>query len=280
MRTTVLASLALLAFAGNSLLCRLALADEQIDPGSFTLVRLTAGALLLTGYLWRDRPFSREHFSGPSALALFIYAAAFSFAYLSLTAGTGALLLFGAVQLTMITWGIARGDRLTPLQWLGLTLAIAGVVLLLLPGWSSPSPVSAALMISAGIAWGSYSLLGKRARHPVHATASNFIWAVPLAALTWLLALASGLGPMHASALGILYAITSGALTSGLGYVIWYTVLPALRPTTAATIQLTVPLLTTLAAIALLGEPFTLKLLAPMIAILGGVGLVIRYRKV
>lgn len=267
----VLTVLALLAFAGNSLLCRAALAHTPIDAASFTTIRLAAGALTLWLLVQLTRSEATGRGSWPSALALFAYAGAFSFAYISLSTGTGALLLFGSVQASMIGWGLVKGERFLPLQLAGLLLALAGLVGLLLPGLSAPPLGGALLMIAAGVAWGVYSLRGKGAGDPLRVTAGNFVRTVPVALFMSLLFLNSAQVDMA----GALYAIASGAITSGIGYAIWYTVLPQLKATSAATLQLGVPVIAALGGIALLGEPLTLRLLLASVAILGGIALVI-----
>jgi drug/metabolite transporter (DMT)-like permease len=270
-RVFVLTVLAMIAFAGTSLLCRVALRENAIDPASFTLIRLAAGAMMLCAIALVRNASWRGAGSWPSGMALFGYAAAFSFAYVSLSAGTGALLLFGAVQATMILWGWWRGERLHARQFVGLALAVAGLVALVSPGLSAPPFVGSVLMIGAGFAWGVYSLRGKAAGDPVDATTGNFIRAVPFA-----IALALAFAPwLRADAEGVGYAILSGAIASGLGYVIWYSVLPSLRPANAATVQLSVPVLTALAGILLLGEPLTLRFFIAAVAILGGIALVV-----
>ena len=273
-KLALLTGLALLAFAGNSLLCRAALRESQIDADSFTAIRLCSGALVLY-LLVRARPgLPAGQGSWASALALFAYAAAFSFAYLSLPAGTGALLLFGAVQASMIAWGYIKGERLRGLQLAGLTLGIGGLVGLLLPGLSAPPLVGSLLMIGAGVAWGAYSLRGKGAGDPTRVTAGNFLRTVPMALLLSALTLSQA----RVDAAGTAYAVASGAITSGLGYALWYGALPALRSSTAATLQLSVPVIAAVGGIVLLGEPPTLRLLLAALAILGGIGLVIRSR--
>ena len=263
--------LALAAFAGNSLLCRAALAHAHIDAASFTAVRLLSGAAVLW-LLVRLRGGARTgRGDWLSALALFAYAAGFSFSYLHLTAAVGALLLFGAVQTTMIGFGLVSGERLRLFQIAGLALACAGLVGLLLPGLSSPPLTGALLMLGAGAAWGIYSLRGKRGGDPLQVTAGNFARAVPMA-LALSIALLARASPDPA---GIGYAIVSGALASGVGYAIWYTALPFLKSTTAATVQLSVPVLAALGGIFFLGEPLTLRLLASSVAILGGIALVV-----
>ena len=275
-RTLLLTTLAMLAFAGNSLLCRAALRDAAIDPAGFTALRLVAGAVTL----WLLLRLRQNHQSFASAgswygaIALFVYAATFSFAYVSLDAGAGALLLFGAVQLSMVAWGLLRGERLDARQLAGMLLALGGLVALLLPGSSTPSLGAALLMLVSGAAWGAYSLLGRSARDPLPAAASSFLLAAPLAILLGLVML----GQLHWSPAGVLYAVLSGALTSGLGYAIWYAVLPRLAAIQAASVQLSVPLLTALAGALLLGEALTVRLVLAGAAILGGVGLVLRAR--
>lgn len=275
-RTLLLTTLAMLAFAGNSLLCRAALRDASIDPASFTALRLVAGAvtLWLLLRLRSNRKTIASSGSWYGAVALFVYAAAFSFAYVGLDAGAGALLLFGAVQLSMVTWGLLRGERLDALQGGGMLLALGGLVALLLPGSNAPSLDAALLMLVSGAAWGAYSLLGRGARDPLPAAAASFLLAAPLAVLFGLIMR----DQLQWSPAGILYAVLSGALTSGVGYAIWYAVLPRLAAIQAASVQLSVPLLTALAGALLLGEPLTVRLLLAGTAILGGVGLVLRAR--
>jgi len=269
-----LTSLVMLAFAGNSLLCRLALTQTGIDAASFTTLRLAAGALALWLLVLFKASPDPGRGSWGSALALFAYAAGFSFAYLRLTTATGALLLFGAVQMTMIGHGLWVGERLRTLQWAGLGLALGGLVWLLLPGLAAPPLVGALLMLSAGIAWGIYSLRGRAPGDPSGITAGNFLRAGPLAILLnlWL---APGLVKDWT---GIGYALVSGGLASGLVYVLWYRILPELKAADAATVQLSVPVLAALGGIVWLGEPLTLRLVLAAVATLGGIFLVIRGR--
>ncbi len=283
-RALVYTALAMLAFAGNSLLCRVALKHTAIDPASFTSIRLAAGALTLWLIVqMRQRSHAdgvAGHGNWTSALALFVYAIAFSFAYVQLSAATGALLLFGAVQATMIGRGLWVGDKLGSWQWAGFLLAAAGLVGLLLPGFSAPPMTSAAWMISAGVAWGVYSLRGKSAGDPTQVTAGNFIRAAPLAMLLSLVIFAGARvdGRINGAGLdlsGVLYAVASGAITSGIGYAIWYTALPALKATQAATVQLSVPVIAALGGILWLGESLSLRLVLASMAILGGIALVI-----
>lgn len=265
---------AMLAFAANSLLCRAALRDTAIDPATFTLLRLASGAIVLWAVVKvrnTSSPASSTGSSWGSALALFGYAAAFSLAYASLSAGTGALLLFGAVQVTMV-YGVWRaGERPTLWQALGLTLAFAGLIALVLPGLNAPPWQGAALMLLAGIAWGVYSLRGRGVADATAATAGNFLRATPMA-----LALSLGmLGSLRVDLRGVIYATASGALASGLGYAIWYTALRGLRATGAASVQLSVPIIAALGGIIFLDEPPTLRLAISAFAILGGIALVL-----
>ena len=267
-----LTALVMAAFAANSVLARLALRTTAIDAATFSAVRLGAGAAVLV-LVARGRGGG----SWPSALALFVYAAAFSFAYLALSAGAGALVLFGAVQLTMTGWGLAHGERLTATQWAGLAAAVAGLVALLAPGAEAPPLLPALLMAAAGAAWGAYSLRGRGSRSPVAESAGNFLRASVLGAA--LLAVAGAGGAVRLDGPGLAYAVASGAVTSGLGYVAWYAVLPALRATTAATVQLSVPVLAALGGAALLAEPVTARLAVASVVTLGGIAVVVRGRR-
>jgi drug/metabolite transporter (DMT)-like permease len=268
-RVLMLTALAMLAFAGNSLLCRLALIATTIDAASFTTVRIVSGALTL----WLIVAARRQRLAGswPSALALFGYAAGFSLAYIHLSAATGALLLFGAVQATMIGYGLWSGERLRARQVIGLVCAIGGLVGLLLPGLSAPPLHSAALMIGAGVAWGIYSLRGRSSGDPTAATAGNFVRAVPFAAALSVAMLSF----VSIDIAGVTYAIASGALASGVGYAIWYTALKGLQATSAATVQLSVPVIATIGGVLVLGEHVTPRIVIASVAILGGIALVI-----
>ncbi len=262
---------ALLAFAGNSLLCRVALRGGAMDPASFTALRIVSGASVL----WLVQRSRGQSVLGSgswrSAFALFVYAAAFSFAYLSLTAGTGALLLFAAVQATMIFAGLRSRERLRPLQIVGLLFAFGGLVLLLLPGLAAPPLAGALLMLSAGVAWGVYSLRGRSANDATAATAGNFLRAAVFALLLSIVCARW----MRIAPAGAAFALLSGAVTSGLGYVIWYAALPRLRAITAASVQLSVPVLTAAAGILFLGEMMTGRFLCAAGAVLGGIALVV-----
>ena len=274
-RVFTLTLLAMIAFASNSLLCRAALKHTSIDAATFTFVRIFSGAAVLWVLIKMRKVTSKESGNWWSGLALFVYAAAFSFAYVDVAAGTGALLLFGAVQATMILWGFGKGERLDAIQIVGLLLAAAGLVVLLFPGLAAPPIGGSILMLAAGLAWGVYSLRGKSSRDAIAATAGNFLRAVPFAALVSVLMLPK----MHLDSLGITYAVISGAITSGLGYVIWYAALPDLKAASAATVQLSVPVIAATGGILLLGEPITLRYVIASIAVLGGIFLVIIERR-
>lgn len=282
-RLLMLIALAMLAFAANSVLGRLALGTDAIDAGSYTLIRLAAGAMMLWTIVRLRRSshnpspdsghaFTRQWLSG---VMLVGYALCFSFAYVSLHTGTGALILFGMVQLTMVGWGVIKGERPSPVQWLGLALAIAGLCYLVSPGVTAPPLKGAVLMALSGVAWGVYSLRGKGVSSPVEASAENFLWALPLAVLVWLLTLSG----WHVSLTGVLLAVASGALASGLGYVLWYRILPAITATTAATVQLSVPVIAAVFGVLLMSEPVTTRLVVSSFTILGGIGLVIAARR-
>ena len=294
----------MIAFASNSLLCRAALKQTNIDAPTFTFTRIFSGAVALWLLMHVRRRTSANRTVSPvvesfsssslvdrlpgrssakagrlslrdgtwsSALALFVYAAAFSFAYVALSAGTGALLLFGAVQATMILWGLHKGERLNTIQIVGFIVAITGLVVLVLPGLSAPPLADSILMLGAGVAWGIYSLRGKGERNPASATTGNFVRAVPFAT-----ALSIIFAPrMHAHLAGIIYAVISGAVTSGLGYVIWYSALPGLKAASAATVQLSVPVLAATGGIVVLSEPITVRYMLASVAVLGGVALVV-----
>ena len=272
LRIWLLTAVAMTAFATNSILCRMALGAHAIDAASFTAIRLASGALtlaMLTGFLRGNHAFSAgSWFSG---FQLFVYAVAFSFAYLSLHAGTGALILFGSVQATMIISGLLSGERPHALQWAGLAIALAGLVYLVFPGIAAPSLHGALLMALAGVAWGFYSLRGRGVKEPLYQTTGNFIRAVPFGLVVW----AVSVQGVHARPMGILFAILSGSLASGMGYAIWYTALRGLSSIRAATVQLPVPVLTAFGGVIFLSEEFTLRLLIASILILGGVALTV-----
>jgi drug/metabolite transporter (DMT)-like permease len=271
----VLTALAMIAFASNSLLCRLALQQTTIDAATFTFIRILSGAVCLWVIVQVKGGAAPKSGNWPSALALFGYAALFSFAYLRLTAGTGALLLFGAVQATMIFWGLRRGERLRLPQIVGLVLALSGLVTLVFPGLSAPPLGAASLMLGAGIAWGVYSLRGKGGHDPLRATAGNFVRVVPMAVVLTI----AMVGSLHFDPAGLGYAVASGAIASGVGYAVWYTVLPALKATAAATVQLSVPVLAAAGGILFLGESISLRFVLAAGAVLGGILLVIVERR-
>ena len=286
MHVALLTALAMLAFAGNSLLCRMALKLTSLDAASFTSVRLLSGALVLWvlvrfrgGGAAGNSACAVAYGNWGSALALFAYAALFSYAYVGMTAATGALLLFGAVQASMIAWGLAKGERLRPLQTVGFVTALVGLAALMLPGFATPQWHIAVAMLGAGVAWGVYSLRGKTtapspspAPNPLATTCGNFVRTVPMA-----IALSAATLPwMHLDSTGLALAVASGAVTSGLGYVVWYRALPALQATHAATVQLSVPVIAAVGGVVLLGEGFSLQLLGSSVAVLGGIALVLR----
>jgi drug/metabolite transporter (DMT)-like permease len=314
-RLFLLTLAAMIAFASNSLLCRAALKQTNIDAATFNFVRIFSGAVALWLMNFRRRitvdrtatplaagsktgvgfpslssspkgrgdPFSlrekvrrrvldwKDAGNWPSALALFTYAAAFSFAYVDLSAGTGALLLFGAVQATMILWGLHKGERLDAIQIAGLVVAVTGLVILVFPGLSAPPLIGSILMLGAGVAWGVYSLRGKGVQNPASVTAGNFLRAVPFSVVVWIIFVPWA----HVDLAGVGYAIISGAIASGLGYVIWYTALPGLKAASAATVQLSVPVLAATGGILLLAEPITLRYVLASVAVLGGIALVV-----
>lgn len=270
-RLAGLTLLAMLAFAGNSLLCRIALKETVIDPVSFTTIRLVSGALMLSVLLAARRPARSGQGNWISAVALLGYALCFSLAYRSLPAATGALILFGMVQATMLSYGRWQGERLSTVQLFGLGLACAGIIVLLLPGLAAPPLSGSLLMAGAGLSWGIYSLRGRQGGDPTAVTAGNF-------RLATVLALALSLACLHWLSLdqrGCWLAVASGALTSGLGYAIWYYALPGLKANSAATVQLSVPLLAAAGGVVFLGETLTLRLLLASVAVLGGIGLII-----
>jgi drug/metabolite transporter (DMT)-like permease len=270
LRTIAFTALALVAFAANSVLCRIALSRATIDAATFSTIRLTAGAatLLLITVLTGKRS-SLVETSWISAGMLFLYAVPFSFAYTRLNTGTGALILFGCVQLTMMSAALWSGERPHPLQWLGVTLALAGLVYLVLPGLEAPSFTGAALMALAGFSWGVYSLRGRSAADPLAQTTSNFVRTVPLVLAVSVLTLPR----LNVQLDGVLLAVASGALASGLGYVVWYEALRGLTATRAAVVQLLVPILAALGGVIFLAEAVTWRLAFSGVIILGGIGL-------
>jgi drug/metabolite transporter (DMT)-like permease len=275
--TILLTAFALVAFAANSIICRMALGNTAIDPASFTTIRLATGAMVL----WAIVRFSSGGKAGShpgswwSAAMLFMYAVAFSFAYVSLNAGVGALILFGSVQATMITAGLMKGERPPVLAWCGLIIALTGLVYLVFPGLAAPSFSGAALMAMAGFAWGVYSLRGMGSTNPVAITQGNFLKSVPMTAAISLIMLSSFALSME----GMLLAALSGGLTSGLGYVVWYAALRHHSATRAAMLQLLVPIIAAVGGVLLLSEVVTLRLILSGILIIGGVGLTLKAKQ-
>jgi drug/metabolite transporter (DMT)-like permease len=271
--TPLLTALALVAFAANSVLCRLALGQATVDAASFSAIRLVSGAaaLLLITALFRGASASQQRGSWTSATMLVLYAVAFSFAYVSLTAGTGALILFAAVQTTMVLAALRSGERPRLFEWVGLVIALAGLVYLVFPGLSAPSPRGSALMAVAGISWGVYTLRGRSAVDPVAATTDNFVRSVPLVLGLGLIMLRD----VQVSPQGALLAVVSGSLASGVGYVIWYAALRGLTATRAAAVQLPVPALAAVGGVIFLSEEMSIRLFVSTVAILGGLGLVL-----
>jgi drug/metabolite transporter (DMT)-like permease len=276
LRTLTLTGVAMLALAANPLLCRMALGAGHIDAASFTSIRVVAGAVMLWLLMaWSRRGGERKAVDWRAVVTLFGYMIFFSFAYLSISVGTGALILFGAVLLTMFAVALRSGEHFSPLSWAGLVIAIFGLVYLVSPGVTAPEPVGAGLMAVAGIAWGLYSLLGRGEANPLGTTADNFLYAVPLAlavnAVFW--------SNAHLSSQGVILAALSGAIASGLGYALWYAVLAGMPATRAATAQLSVPVIAALGGVVLLSEPVTLRLAVSSVATLGGIAIVLLQRE-
>jgi drug/metabolite transporter (DMT)-like permease len=276
-RTVAFTILALTAFAANSVLCRVALGEGAIDAASFSTLRLFAAALTLSLLVMLRPGRTRLTGSWRSATYLLVYAVPFSYAYESLATGTGALILFGSVQATMLIAAMLAGERPTGLQWLGWLTAFGGLVYLLLPGVSAPDPVGSFLMAVAGVGWGFYSLQGRAATDPLSETAGNFVRSVPMVALVGVGA--ASLGAMQMESRGAALAVTSGALASGLGYAMWYAALPGLTAAAAATVQLLVPVLAALAGVLLMAEAVTSRLVIASLLILGGVAVALLKRR-
>lgn len=275
-QTALYTALALVAFAANSILCRLALSSADADPMSFTAIRLASGAtaLFLLTRCFGENQAQRIGGNWRSAIWLFLYAVMFSFAYLRLTAGTGALILFAAVQLTMIGAALRSGERPKSLQLVGVVTAFAGLGYLVFPGLSAPAPSSAALMAFAGVCWGMYSLRGRNQGDPLATTSGNFLRTLPLA----IIFSAVAVGGATISRTGMLYAVLSGAVASGLGYAVWYAALRRLTALRAASVQLAVPVITALGGVSFLSEKLTLRLLLSATAILAGITMTLRTR--
>lgn len=279
LRIIIITTLSLLAFAANSLITRFALEDTSIDEASFIMLRVVSGAL----FLWLYSAFKKDnapHKAGSwlAATALFIYAASFTYGYGLITAGTGALLLFGSVQVTMTIVGYREGERLNRVQLIGFILALIGLVILMLPGIAAPSFFGAILMCISGIAWSVYTLQGRGAGNPAAATAGNFIKAVPMVIILWQVVNFNATNSLNLANAGVIYALLSGVVTSGMGYIIWYSVLPKLKATQAAIVQLSVPLLVTVAGVLLLNEDITLRIVIASLAILLGTVFVLKFK--
>lgn len=274
LRTVILTTMAMIAFAANSLLCRMALGQDFIDAGSFTSIRIIAGAITLGLIISIRGHKTKITANWSSVAALFCYMVFFSFAYLSLSAGTGALLLFGAVQLTMFASAIRHGERFSFLSWIGLSAAFAGLVYLVAPGVTAPDPIGALLMATAGVAWGTYSLIGLRSGRPLLDTTANFLYSVPFTIGLSAVFIANA----DISVPGVLLATASGALASGLGYAIWYAALPGLTAGRAATVQLSVPVIAALGGVVLLSEHITFRLLVASSLTIGGIWIVLAQR--
>lgn len=276
LQTILLTALAMMAFASNSLLNRLALGQDAIDPTSYTTIRLVSGAamLFLLASLQRKQNSPILRGSWLSAAFLFLYAITFSFAYLSLSTGTGALILFGSVQVTMIIAALRSGERPHSMEWGGLFLAIGGLVYLVSPGLTAPSPLGSGLMAVAGVAWGFYTLRGRGSGNPLGDTAGNFVYSVPMV----LIVLLVSFGNLSVSSRGAMYAVLSGALASGVGYVIWYAALRGLTTTRAATVQLSVPVIAAWSGVVFLAENVSTRLVVAGVLILGGIALAVTSR--
>lgn len=268
-KNITLITIALLAFAGNSVLCRLALGDQVVDAASFTSIRLLSGAIFLCALVRfkEKKSVSMKGGSWLSAISLFLYAATFSYAYISLDTGTGALILFGFVQLTMIAYTFMQGKRLAIVEWFGLFIAFSGLLVLLLPGASAPSLTGFILMAISGVAWGIYTIKGKGSETPLLDTATNFLKTLPFIILLTLITFYNS----ELSTRGIILAATSGAITSGLGYAIWYAVLKNITVIQAAISQLLVPIIASIAGVLFTNETITTKLLIASLLILGGI---------
>lgn len=277
LRSAILTAIALLCFAGNSLICKAALGRGLIGPAEFTFIRILTGSIALLAISRASgRPDSRRSGSWASSAALFAYAGLFSLAYLKLDAGMGALILFGFVQVTMIGWSISRSHRVPPVTWIGGTIALSGLALLTVPGKSAPSFPGLILMAFAGVSWGIYSLRGKGSLSPLQDTALNFTRATPFAFAFLAVGVASG---MHLTSAGLTLACLSGIVTSGFGYSIWYAVVPGLGPVRAGIVQLLVPPIALIASVLFLGEGLTLRMITATALILAGVGTVLVSKK-
>lgn len=273
LKTIVLTSLALIAFAANSVLCRLALGNEAIDAASFTIMRLLSGTIVLLLIVAATRNSAADTTKGSwgASFMLFLYAATFSYAYVSLDTGTGALILFGSVQITMILLSLISGARLHLTEWAGVAIAFTGFVYLILPGVTTPSTTGFALMTVSGIAWGIYTLKGRGSKNPLLDTAYNFLRTTPLVIILAIIAM----NTLNYSTGGIVLALLSGGITSGIGYTIWYIALGSLTSTQAAVLQLSVPLIAALGGVIFVSEAITFRLMISATLVLGGILIVV-----
>ncbi len=277
LRVVLLTTFALCAFAANSVLNRLALGSQLIDPTTYITIRLVSGALVL----WLLNSVSKQKISLPlpvswwSAFYLFLYGIAFSYAYQSLSSGMGAFVLFGTVQTTMLSATVLKGERPHWSEWLGLSIALAGLVYLLFPGLSAPNPLGALLMVTAGVAWALYTLKGKSAKDPLETTAVNFVMAVPMVLVASIFSFSTS----HFNSQGVLYAVISGSLSSGVGYAVWYAALKYLTNTRAALLQLSVPIIAALGGVVFLSETITSRLVWAGLLIVCGVGFALGFGK-
>ncbi len=272
-KTTILTGLALIAFAANSVLCRLALGNEAIDAASFTVIRLLSGAIvlfLIIRFTQKNTELSTNG-SWIASLMLFLYAITFSYAYISLDTGTGALILFGSVQITMILLSLISGTRLHYTEWAGVIIAFTGFVYLILPGVTTPSTVGFLLMAAAGIAWGIYTLKGRGSQNPLMDTAYNFLRTIPLVILLTIITISHA----NYSSEGVLLALLSGGITSGIGYTIWYIALGGLSATQAAVLQLLVPVIAALGGVLFVSETITVRLTISAAMVIGGILMVV-----
>ena len=273
LKTFIYTSFALIAFAANSVLCRLALGGETIDAASFTVIRLISGAITLVLILKMQSAGNHSTAKGSvvAALMLFLYAITFSFAYITLNTATGALILFGAVQMTMILITLKSGHRMHMAEWFGVIIAFAGLVYLVLPDVTSPSFVGFVLMTVAGIAWGVYTLKGRGSKNPLADTAHNFARTIPLVAVLAIVAIPY----VDLSIKGVILAVLSGAVASGIGYTVWYTALGGLTAVQAAVVQLLVPVIAAAGGVVVVGEAISLRLVLSAVLILGGILIVV-----
>ncbi|MEM7328278.1 MAG: DMT family transporter [Pseudomonadota bacterium] len=272
LRLFLVTSIAMIAFAANSVLGRLGLVETDIGAGSFALIRLVSGAVMLVLICSLQAKPVRGSLRG--GIALLVYAGFFSYAYIALSAGMGAIILFALVQITMLGWGLIQGERMSGVQWLGFVIAVAALLWLVSPSLEAPPLWAASAMAIAGIGWGAYSILGRGRGDPTSATTGNFIWASALALPCAAIALVVSPEPLP-PVRGVTLAILSGAVTSGLGYVIWYQALKGLTATRAGIAQLTVPAIAAIGGVVFLTEPITLRFALSTAAILGGVALAV-----